>query len=99
MSYDVYERAVKELIRETNGTPADRDWIKVVQLFDRLLDRGHSIHKDTLSQLCRQVGFDDFASDYIGLHYDILGLIRKELDNSDTPDYWRAERIERIISG
>lgn len=99
MSYAIYERAAKELFRETNGTPENRDWIKVVQLFDRLLDKDHSIHVDTLRQLCQHVGYDEFASDNIARHYDILRLIRKELDNSDTPNYWRAERVGQIISG
>ena len=98
MSHAIYKRAVKALL-ETYGTPDDRDWIKVVQLFDRLLTKGHSIHVNDLRQLCKDAGYDGFTSDDIGRHYDILRLIRKELENSSTIDYWQPERIDQIING
>lgn len=99
MSYAIYERAASELFDSTYGGLADRDRIKVVQLFDRLLAKGHSIHVDELRRLCRDVGYDDATADHIGLLYDDLYLIRRQLENPHTIDYWLSERIDQVING
>jgi len=86
------------LFQSTYGGLADRDRIKVVQLFDRLLKKGHSIHVDDLRRLCRNTGYSEETAYDIGLLYDDLYLIR-QLDNPHTIDYWLPGRIEQIISG
>ena len=99
MSYAIFQRAASALFHSTYGGLADRDRIKVVQLFDRLLAKGHSIHVDELRRLCRDAGYNESTADDIALLYDDLRLIRGELNSSGTIDYWPAERIEQIISG
>jgi len=75
MSEFVYQRAVDALIK-TYGEIADRDRIKVVQLFDLLLDRGHSIHVDDLRRICKNAGYSQETADEIGTLYDDLDLVR-----------------------
>jgi hypothetical protein len=94
----IYRRAVTELFPRTYGGVADRDRIKVVQLFDRLRARGFYIHVDGLRRICKQAGYGGDTADEIGRIYDDLVLIREELENPQTLDYWPPERIERIIS-
>jgi len=96
MSEFVYQRAVDALIGKC-GELADRDRIKVVQLFDRLLDRGHSIHVDDLRRICKDAGYSQETANEIGTLYDDLDLVRK-LKNGHTTDYWPLERLERILS-
>ena len=86
------------MFRTTRGGFADRDRIKVVQLFDRLLAAGHSVHVDELRAMCRDVGYDQPTADDIGHLFDDLCLIRCELNDPSTIDYWPPERIKRIIS-
>ncbi len=97
MSEMIYQEAVKELFSNTYGGLADRDRIKVVQLFDKLLAKGIQIHVDDLRRICRDAGNADYAADGIGRLYDDLVLIRNELENPQTLDYWPAETIDRII--
>lgn len=97
MSEKIYKRAVGELFDSTHGGLADRDRIKVVQLFDKLLARGYSIHIDDLRRLCRNAGYEDWAADHIGQLYDALYLVRRELEDPTTIDYWPTEIIETII--
>lgn len=99
MSREIYSRAVHELFQCTCGRFEDRDRIKVVQLFDRLLKRDHSIHVDDLHRLCREAGYDKQTADNIGHLYDALYLIRHELEDPRTIDYWPPETIERMING
>jgi len=96
MSEFVYQRAVDALIK-TYGEIADRDRIKVVQLFDLLLDRGHSIHVDDLRRICKNAGYSQETADEIGTLYDDLDLVRK-LKNPDTIDYWPPKRIDQIVN-
>ena len=96
MSYAIYERATRELFGATYGKLEDRDRIKVVQLFDRLLAAGHSIHVDELRRLCTQMGYAQPTADDIGLLYDDLCLIRHDLEDPCTVDYWPPERIAKI---
>ena len=98
MCDSIYRRAVTELFPRTYGGLADRDRVKVVQLFDRLRARGFRIHVDDLRRICRQVGYGEDTADEIGRLYDDLALIREELENSQTLDYWPPEKIERVIS-
>jgi hypothetical protein len=95
----IYRRAVKELWQSTYGGLADRDRIKVVQLFDKLLAKGFRIHVDDLRRICNQAHYADYAADGIGRLYDDLVLIREELKSPQTLDCWPPERMERIISG
>jgi len=99
MSESIYARAVKELFDATYGTLADRDRIKVAQLFDRLLDQDIRMHVDDLRRLCRQAGYDEHIADDIGLIYDDLVLYRDELESPNTIDYWPTQRMQQIISG
>jgi hypothetical protein len=92
----IYRRAVTELFHDTYGGLADRDRIKVVQLFDRLLERGFRIHVDDLRGICREVGYDELGADGIGLIYDDLVLIREEMVSPQTLDYWPPERMKGI---
>ena len=94
----IYRRAVKELFPSTYGRLADRDRIKVVQLFDKLLAKELRIHVDDLRPICCQAGYTQDVADEIGRLYDDLVLIRGELENLKTLDHWPPERIERIIS-
>ena len=94
-----YRRGVTELFAKTYGGLADRDRIKVVQLLDRLIARGLHIHVDDLRRICREVGYAEYAADDIGRIYDDLVLVREELENPLTLDYWPPERIERIVGG
>lgn len=93
----IYRRAVEELFHDTYSGLADRDRIKVTQLFDRLLERAFRIHVDNLRRICREAGYDEYAADRIGLIYDDLVLIKEELVSPQTLDYWPPERMERII--
>jgi hypothetical protein len=95
----IYRRAMSELFPRTYGGLPDRDRMKVVQLLDRLIARGLHIHVDDLRRMCREVGYAEYAADDIGRIYDDLILIREELENPQTLDYWPPERIERIIDG
>jgi hypothetical protein len=95
----IYRRVVKELFQDTYGGLADRDRIKVVQLFDKLLAKGLLIHVDDLRRICRQAGYAEYAADGIGRIYDDLVLIREELEDPQTLDCWPPERVERFISG
>jgi len=97
MSHAVYERAAEALFHTTYGGLADRDRIKVVQLFDRLLAAGYSVHSDELRVMCRDAGYDQPTADDIGLLFDDLCLIRRELENPSTINYWSPERMEQII--
>jgi hypothetical protein len=94
----IYRRAVEELIQDTYGRLEDRDRIKVVQLFDKLLARGFRVHVDDLRRTCRQAGYGKDTADEIGRLYDDLVLIREELENPQTLDYWPPEKIGRVIS-
>jgi len=98
MSEAIYGRAVHELFRCTRGGLADRDQIKVLQLFDRLLEAGHSIHVDDLRRLCKEIGYGEFTSDHIGQLYDTLCLIRHELDDPSTIDYWPPELMQQVTT-
>jgi hypothetical protein len=98
MSYTIYKRAVGKLLSKY-GVIGDQDRIKVVQLFDRLLAKDHSIHVDDLRRLCRDVGYDDATANQVGSLYDDLYLIRRHLENSHTLDYWPADQIDEIING
>jgi hypothetical protein len=99
MSEPIYRRAVHELVPRTYGRLEDRDRIKVVQLFDRLLGQGYSIHVDDLRRLCRDAHYQQWVADDIGRLYDTLCLIRHELEDPRTIDYWPPETIERVING
>jgi len=94
----IYRRAVEELWHKTYGKLEDRDRIKVVQLFDKLHTKGFRVHVDDLRRICRQAGYREDAADEIGRLYDDLVLIREELENPQTLDYWPPERIEWVIS-
>lgn len=94
----IYRRAVNELFQSTYGRLDDRDRIKVVQLFDKLLAKELWIHVDDLRRICRQAAYSQDAADEIGRLYDDLVLIRKELENPQTSDHWPPERIQRIVS-
>jgi hypothetical protein len=98
MSEAIYGRAVTELFQRTYGRLEDRDRIKVVQLFDRLLERGHARHVDDLRRLCRDAGYDESSADDIGHLYDTLCLIRHELENPSTIDYWPPELMQQITA-
>jgi hypothetical protein len=99
MCYEIYERASRELFPRTYRKLEDRDRIKVAQLFDKLLAKGHWIHVDELADLCTQAGYDETTAKDIGRLYDDLCLIRRELEDPDTIEYWPPERIEQIIGG
>lgn len=96
MSQAIYSRAVRELFQTTYGKLEDRDRIKVVQLFDRLLAYGLSIHLDDLRHLCRNAGYHACADD-IGKLYDTLYLICHELESPSATDHWRPEIMDRIL--
>lgn len=98
MSQEIYGRAVQELVQRAYNAIPGRDEIKTVQLFDRLLERGHSIHVDDLRRLCKDAGFDELTANHIGHLYDTLCLIRHELDNPNTIDYWPSEIMGRIVA-
>lgn len=97
MSEAIYSRAVRELFQHTYGRLEDRDRIKVVQLFDRLLADANSIHVDDLRRLCKDAGYSESTADEIGQLYDDLCLIRSELEDPRTLDHWRPEIIAEII--
>jgi hypothetical protein len=86
MTQAIYSRAMSELFQRTCGRLEDRDQIKVVQLFDKLLAAGRSIHIDELRRLCRDTGYDEWIGDQIGHLYDTLCLIRHEIEK---PKYHR----------
>src|SRR3974390_2192953 len=94
----IYRRAVEELFQATYGRLEDRDRIKVAQLFDKLRARGFGVHVDDLRRICRQAGYGEDTADEIGRLYDDLVLIREELENLQTLDYWPPEKIEQVIS-
>ena len=73
----VYDKAVAELFRKTNGKLEDRDVTVAVELFDLLLERGKSIHPDTLKALCKKVGYHDFTSGKLAQIYDFVDVYRK----------------------
>ena len=99
MSYEIYSRAIQALFKKTHGGLADRDRIKVVQLFDRLLSKGYSIDVNDLRGLCKDIGYDSYTTDNIGFLYDTLDLIRTELDSNKTIDYWPEAVTNNIING
>ncbi len=99
MSEEIYRRAIKELWERTYGTLEDRDRIKVAELFDKLLDRGHSIHVDEVRRLCKDAGYDEYVCDRIGHLYDTLILFREKLRDPRTLDHWPENVIEDIVKG
>jgi hypothetical protein len=97
MSEAIYSRAVRELFQHTYGRLEDRDRIKVVQLFDKLLKESHSIHVDDLRRLCKDTGYADWMADDIGQLYDTLCLIRHELEDPRTIDCWPIKIMDGIL--
>lgn len=97
MSHEVYARATHALFQNTYGRLEDRDQIKVVQLFDKLLKAGHLTHVDDLRRLCRDAGYDSGTADDIGHLYDTLRLIRLELEKPGAFDYWPDKLLCPIL--
>lgn len=97
MSEAIYRTAVHELFQRTYGKLEGRDEIKVVQLFDRLLTAGHSLHVDELRHTCTDAGYDESTADHIGHLYDTLCLIRRDVDTDNAIDYWPPEQMQRIL--
>lgn len=98
MCTKIYQRAIKDLFHKTYGRLEDRDRIVVAQLFDKLLERGYKIHVDDVTQLCKEIGYDEYIAKDIHQIYDDLLLFREELRNPKTIDYWPNKIFKPIIA-
>ncbi len=92
---EIYKKAVTQL-RDKCGELADRDVIVAVELFDRLLARDKSIDPDTLHDLCRDVGYDEFTSKELSKTYDIVDIYRKYKGGKDIPR-WNDGIIDGLL--
>lgn len=94
--YKIYEEAVAVLFQKIGAGLADRDVTVAVELFDLLLEREKSIHPDTLKELCKKAGFDDFASDKLALIWNIVDVYRK-YKVGDEIRHWTEEMIDNLL--
>jgi hypothetical protein len=92
----VYEKAVAELFHKTYGKLEDRDVTVAVELFDLLLARDKSIHPDTLNELCKKVGYDNFVSDELAKIYDFVDVYRKYKGGTEFRR-WNNEMIDNLV--
>jgi hypothetical protein len=92
----VYEKAVAELFHKTYGKLEDRDVTVAVELFDLLLERGKSIHPDTLKALCKKVGYHDFTSDKLAQIYDFVDVYRKYKGEIEFRR-WNEKMIDNLL--
>ena len=87
---DVYKRAINELFQKTNAK-FEHDEEIAIELFDKLLDEGIDSHCDTVNQLCKEAGYDEYASKEIAQIYDILSLYK--LYKKKEPMYWDISQL------
>ena len=91
----VYEKAVVKLFQKIGGGIGDRDVTVAVELFDLLLERDKSIHPDTLNELCKEAGFDDFTRDKLAQIYDSVDEYKEY--KGRTFRYWTDELIDDLL--
>lgn len=92
----LYEKVVAKLFHKINGGLADRDVTVAVELFDLLLERKKRIHPDTLKELCKEAGFDDFTSGKLAQIYDFVDVYRK-YKGGDEIQHWTEEMIDNLL--
>lgn len=92
----VYQKAVQSLSSKVNGGLADRDVIVAIELFDRLLDRGVTIHPDDLGDICKKACLDEFAAERLPLIFDVVEKYRKYKHGEEYPR-WKDVVIDSFF--
>ena len=92
----LYENAVALLFQKIGAGLADRDVTVAVELFDLLLEREKTIHPDTLNQLSKKAGFNDFTSDKLAQIWDIVDVYRK-YKRGDEIRHWTEDMIDNLL--
>ena len=86
----IYRKAIEELLQNTNGK-FEHDEEKAIELFDKLLDRGIESHRDTINNLCIEVGYDKDASEEIAKIYDIIS--RYKSHQKSRMEHWDIDKL------
>ncbi len=87
---EIYRKAIPELWQKTYGR-MEHDEKQAIELFDKLLDRGIESHCDTVKELCREAGYDEYASEKIGHIYDVISLYKAHQESSMV--YWDINEL------
>ena len=87
---DIYRKAIKELFQKTCGKTEHYEE-KVIELFDKLLDEDIKCHCDTVEKMCKDVGYDEYASKEIAQIYDVISLYK--LYKKSRVKYWDISEL------
>jgi len=87
---DVYKKAINGLFQKTYAK-FEHDEEKAIELFDKLFDAGITSHCDTINQLCKEAGYDEYASKEIAQIYDFVYLYK--LYKQKGPMYWDISQL------
>jgi len=87
---DIYRKAINDLFPMTY-CKFEHDEEKAIELFDKLLDEGIECHCDTVNQLCKEAGYDEYASKEIAQIYDIISLYKMYKKNM--PSHWDISKL------
>lgn len=86
---EIYSKAIGELFRRYYKYEHDEK--KVIELFDKLLDRGIESHCDIVKEFCRRAGYDENASNEVSQIYDIISLYK---DYKESPtEFWDIDKL------
>ncbi|MEK0337503.1 MAG: hypothetical protein QQN41_08735 [Nitrosopumilus sp.] len=93
----IHKCAIKWLFRLVYKTDMEHEENRAIELFDKLLARGHSIQVDEITKFCVDAGFDEAISKEITKKYEIIQLYHQVKKMGDY--YWDEEMIQKIEQG
>ena len=90
----IYKKAIKLLHKLTYGK-FEHDEEKAIELFDKLIDRGITIHCDTVKDICQEMGYLEPAAQEVGNIYDIIDCY-KQYKTGKLISHWTTEMIDEV---